>query len=152
MQTAKGYSNDSSVRSKGRAIEWILRVLLGLILSATQRESCYLCAVWSMQLHTQTVTPFAPRKFLTDMFSRALLQSSDVRMWFFPSPVCFSLPCVFGFHTKASAWEKQEVLFPTSLEADFTRCQDASLLCARRGSTPACVSKPLEGRTVLLLQ
>ena len=58
FQTAKVYSNESSVRGKGRAIGWILKLLLGHTALALHRENQAACAsILGMQLHTQTGSP-----------------------------------------------------------------------------------------------
>ena len=68
MHTAKGYSSESSVRGKGRATGWILKLFLGLTDSAPHGENqAPSDPGWGMQFHTQSVTLFTPRKFLTDV-------------------------------------------------------------------------------------
>ena len=63
FQSTKGYSSEISVRGKGRAIECILK-LLDSVLHGENQAPC--APVLGMQFHTQRLTPFSPRKSLTD--------------------------------------------------------------------------------------
>ena len=59
FQTAKGYSNASSVRGKKRAIGWILQLLRGCTASAPHGEHETPCGpILGMQQHAHRVSVF----------------------------------------------------------------------------------------------
>ena len=75
FQTAKGYSNASSVRGKKRAIGWILQLLRGCTASAPHGEHEAPCGpIWvRSNMHTECLCSLMYRL----MYTRALLQSKD---------------------------------------------------------------------------
>ena len=77
FQTAKGYSIGCSVRGKGRAIGWILKLMLGLTPSVPHGENQAPCApnVGYAASHTECVSIGAKNVPDRLRFTRALLQS-----------------------------------------------------------------------------
>ena len=103
LQTAKGNSNQSSVRGKGRAIGWILKWFLGCTDSAPHGENQAPCApVFRMRLHTQSVTLFVPRNLLTDLGSLELPYRAKT------CGCVLAFPGVFGFPTTAPGQGKKK--------------------------------------------
>ena len=101
------------------------------------------------QLHTQRY-PHRSQDFPHRLrFTRVLLWSKDLSMWFC-LPLCVWLS---GLNTNSNEIgpEKRSprTAFPPGRKRSSQKAEKASLLRARRGSQPACVCKPLFARNGL---
>ena len=118
--------------------------------SRLHTENQAFCApMLDTQLHTQRY-PHRSQDFPHRLrFTRVLLWSKDLSMWFC-LPLCVWLS---GLNTNSNEIgpEKRSprTAFPPGRKRSSQKAEKASLLRTGRGSQPACVWKPLFGRNVL---
>ena len=115
-----------------------------------QRESGSLPPCW-VRSFTHRGVPIGAKNVRQRLrFTRALLESKDLFMWF-----CLPLYVWVSGHNPSSVETTPEQrsprsAFPPCWEPGIIGAGKASLLRARRGSQPACVWKPIFARNGLV--